>query len=63
MGTGVPSFLYEILVELFRDRPALRGELERRLQGQPEARLVQLIAELARVDDEDEVRAALDRRE
>jgi flagellar biosynthesis/type III secretory pathway protein FliH len=42
--------------------PGLREELENRLRGLPEARLVQLITELDQVHDEAGVRAVLDRR-
>lgn len=42
--------------------PALREELERRLQGQPEARLLQIITELDRAHDETAVWAAIDPR-
>jgi hypothetical protein len=41
--------------------PGLRDELERRLGGLSEARLEQLIGELGGVNDEDGVRAVLDR--
>ena len=42
--------------------PGLREELEDRLRGQPEGRLVQIITDLDRVYDEDGVRAVIDRR-
>jgi hypothetical protein len=41
--------------------PGLRDELERRLRGQSETRLVQLLLELDKVHDEDGVQAVLDR--
>jgi hypothetical protein len=41
--------------------PGVRDELERRLAGQTEARLEQLVIELGDVHDEDAVRAVLDR--
>ncbi|HWO23937.1 MAG TPA: hypothetical protein VNO30_34580 [Kofleriaceae bacterium] len=41
--------------------PGIRDELERRLAGQSEARLEQLVSELGDVRDEDAVRAVLDR--
>jgi hypothetical protein len=42
--------------------PGLRDELEDGLRGQPEARLVQLAAELGKAQDEAEVRAILGQR-
>lgn len=41
--------------------PELEGELEQRLRGQPEARLVEIATELGKVSDADGVRAVLDR--
>ena len=41
--------------------PELEGELEQRLRGQPEARLVEIVTELGKVSDADGVRAILDR--
>src|SRR5262249_10476263 len=40
--------------------PELRDELERRLRGQPEARLVQIITDLGKVHDEGGVRGVID---
>jgi hypothetical protein len=42
--------------------PGLRDELEDRLRGQPEARLMQIITELGNVHDETEVRRVIDQR-
>jgi hypothetical protein len=51
------------IVELVCARfPGLRDELEGQLRGQPEARLVQLAAELGRAEDEAAVRAVLGQR-
>jgi hypothetical protein len=59
---GREEGLLRAVVALVEARtPGLRDEALSRLRGQPEARLVQIIVELDKVHDEDDVRAVLDR--
>jgi flagellar biosynthesis/type III secretory pathway protein FliH len=51
----------EIVALVSARLPGVRDELAGRLRDQPEAALVRITAELAGADDEDGVRAALDR--
>jgi hypothetical protein len=60
---GREEGLRRAIVEVVCARlPGLRDELEDGLRGQPEARLVQLAAELGKAQDEAEVRAILGQR-
>ena len=59
---GRQDGLRRAIVELVcARRPAIRDELERRLRDLPEARLVEIIGALGGPQDDDAVRAILDR--
>ena len=55
--------LRQALVEMVSARlPGMRDEIERRLSGLPEARLIEISRELGNANDEDAMRAVLERR-